>query len=613
MSRIKEYLKRLGGVFASLQNKVMSNLSSIPKNYVIHLKNIGLILSAYTFVSLLIYPHVTIGSYCREAFSLLCAYGAILFWFMEHEPIGRPFRIAVCVTACMAPVLFMNNPFGVAFVALLLIILMEFVLCEYLRGCDIFSSRIPVYLVCDTIAEARILQKLLLDKYKVLELIVLNERVRGDYAISSLHSVDEIRTRLKKFSCLPFWPYPQRIMYFSSQHGNVSELLSLAAQHSLLFCKIVQHQLTSHNFTADALGITPATIADIDVVSNVAQEKSGLSSLLRGKRVWIWYDGRSSIKELIISMLYINAIDITIGCFTEQAATDIRKDLDIRCPEKLYQLKVMDLATFCAQDIKTDVIFYNMAMNADYLEADNMKEAVICNVLNTQQLINFASKQQVPNVFFLSHPSSINAHDWIGATLRLGELLAQFADSQRSKTRFRVIRVPNCVSDKYGVATKISETIRTQGYINVNFPNTSSHPICYTKDVVTLLLKTITISMKAHSGTACAYSIMPKKHVDMDQLIEWICLLHGLRKSDDVYIHYEHRLEPMELDNFPNISESLEKTNTADVFITKFPASTQDQYASLWTVDELLSMSTREMITAVFQSLGDKINGGKNG
>ena len=240
-----------------------------------------------------------------------------------------------------------------------------------------------------------------LDKYKVLELIVLNERVRGDYAISSLHSVDEIRTRLKKFSCLPFWPYPQRIMYFSSQHGNVSELLSLAAQHSLLFCKIVQHQLTSHNFTADALGITPATIADIDVVSNAAQEKSGLSSLLRGKRVWIWYDGRSSIKELIISMLYINAIDITIGCFTEQAATDIRKDLDIRCPEKLYQLKVMDLATFCAQDIKTDVIFYNMAMNADYLEADNMKEAVICNVLNTQQLINFASKQQVPNVFFL--------------------------------------------------------------------------------------------------------------------------------------------------------------------------------------------------------------------
>ena len=91
-------------------------------------------------------------------------------------------------------------------------------------------------------------------------------------------------------------------------------------------------------------------------------------------------------------------------------------------------------------------------------------------------------------------------------------------------------------------------------------------------------------------------------------MIKKICDLFYLEKDRDVPIIYNHKNENMELDNFPNISENLERTSVANVLVTKFVVSSVGSYNKTWTVEEVSKMNPREIIAMVFQSLSEKIS-----
>jgi hypothetical protein len=113
-------------------------IRSIPDGYAFHIKNFGVVLLSYGIASFLIYPEFDFRNFLREIFSLMCIYGAVLLWFGDKIENEVSFRMIIGVTACMAPVLFVNNPFGVAFVSLLVIIFCVFLIFEYMRGCHLF-------------------------------------------------------------------------------------------------------------------------------------------------------------------------------------------------------------------------------------------------------------------------------------------------------------------------------------------------------------------------------------------------------------------------------------------------------------------------------------------
>ena len=108
--------------------------------------------------------------------------------------------------------------------------------------------------------------------------------------------------------------------------------------------------------------------------------------------------------------------------------------------------------------------------------------------------------------------------------------------------------------------------------------------------------------------TAEVLTVLPKDKADPKDLINKICRLHGLNPNSDAKIQYTRENEPMELDNFPNISETPEKTSVSRVFSTKFVTSSVGNYNDLWTVEQICLMNPSEIISAVFQSISEKVN-----
>ncbi|GHU11708.1 hypothetical protein FACS189449_03720 [Alphaproteobacteria bacterium] len=556
---------------------------------------------------MLVYPKLSIINIIVEVFSLLCIYGAVFIWFIDRITVDVRYKFVLCVTASAAPVLFINNPLGVAIVAILLMVFLEFLLFEYLRGCRLFDDAIPVYVICeeehdiDSIAD-------FLEGYKILECVVLSNPTTEDRRFSSMKSTDDIGKWLAKINKIAFFPTPRRLLYFSTKPNpdTLVSLIGLSSEFSVPLFKVVINTFGKRTFPA----ITPLDIADFDSISLMPQEKSALTVAFKSKVVWIFYDGRSSVLDLVYAIASASSVDITVLCETERLFAEAEQRLKNASSHHDYKIKIVDVDMMNACDSKPDILFYNMPIkSADYCD-DILKEAVIKNVIYMNKIIEFAQRTQIPYVFVLSSDGALNANNWIGATQRLGELFAQFADSKSRKlhTKFRIIRIPESATDKSGIFGKIISDIKTNGCVNMNFPSCDVAKLYYRRDILSLLIKMVISALKEYDFSSSVYTLIPENRVSLDSLLSVICNQFLLRKDVDVKITYGCQSQAMDLEDFPNITEVLEKTSINGVLRTKFSTHNPASYESRpWSIAQINDMNTRELVSAVFQSLNEKI------
>ncbi|MDR0632501.1 MAG: polysaccharide biosynthesis protein [Holosporaceae bacterium] len=600
------YLKKIGSVIQKYCEQLLMEIGKIPEEYMLHIKNIFILTSSYGLASFFIYPEFRFHVFIKEFFSLLCAYGAVYFWFVDRIESELPFKVAVGVTACVAPVWFINNQFGVAFFTLVLIIFFEFVVYEYMRGCSLFSGAIPVYIICENKQDAEHAKEFFCD-YKILELIVLSDEKSTGY--SQLKSVDNIKNWLKKIGYVPFYPSPRRFMYFTAKAnmGNLWKLLELSANFSVPLFKATQN--ISNEYGESSLTVSPISIDDFEVANVSQSDKAALFSIFKGKRIWICYDGRGSILDLICLTSSVSSVDLTVLCESERLMIEAERELAGKCPGKNYKIKIVDMNLLRLQATKPDIFFYNMPVRSFSSGEENLKEAVAKNVLDTKKMIDFVQSSKISHVFIISSSRTLNANNWIGATQKLGELFAQFADSQnrKSHTKFKIIRIPEEATSSSGILGKIISSIFLNGYVNVDFPDSELKGIYHRKDVFPLFVKTIASLMKGNDSTSSVYTVTPQNEVVFEDFVKDVCGVLGLRKNKDTRVVYNCKSEEIKLDDFLNITESFEKTSIPCVLRTKFSCTSSENYDHIWTIEEIANMTTRELISAVFQSLREKI------
>lgn len=571
------------------------------KNFV-HATNLLILVVSYTITSLLIYPHFQFGIFLKETFALCCAYGAIFLWFVGEINKQIPLRIIVGVTACIAPVFFMNNTFSVALVCLIVLILFEFILFEYARGCDLFSSEMSVYVLCETADDVLHIQALLSEN-KVLKLILLSGD--GDpMQFSSIHSLSALDSWLSKTRRLPFFPQPNRLIYFSQAPSlqHVDQLIELSVKFSISAFGVRNNTITTEGKFSKVLGLVP--------LCNFIQQnidKNPLGALFKSKRVWAVFDGSEYIFDIVRTLSASQSIDLTVFCSSEYTAIILKQRLISIFPDKIFKIKVMDFECLEMQENAPDVLFYSMPINSVYVEEDNQKEAVVDNVLKTQKLIQFAQKNNTADVFLFSSTKAFNANTWIGATQRLGELFAQFASYHRRKlgTKFHIIRLPEDSFSRTGIFGEIKSSIRNNGYLCIK--DTGISGFQNEKEIFPILLRAISLSMKNESFESAVFTISTKKQTSLDEMIMRACMLLHLRLNTDVRFFYNSEPRPMDLESFPNISEKLESTNVPNVFITRFINPGNDHFKDAWTVEQINRMSTRELVSTVMQSLNEKM------
>ena len=80
------------------------------------------------------------------------------------------------------------------------------------------------------------------------------------------------------------------------------------------------------------------------------------------------------------------------------------------------------------------------------------------------------------------------------------------------------------------------------------------------------------------------------------------------QEVSELKVKYKNSATSMDLEDFPNITdEKLEKTTVDHVFCTKFNHVTHSAYDDEWNIEEINKMSTRDLITAVYQSISVKL------
>ncbi len=581
------------------------------KDQIEHLQNISVLIVTYTLTSIFIYPEFKFGTFLKEIFSLICVYGAIFLWFIDKIKRDIRCKIVIGVTACAAPVIFVSNTFSVALIEILLMIFIEYIVFEYLRGCNLFSNLIPIYLVTDENKKPNFINKLY-KKYKILELINLNSAntKNSKFVFNTMNSIDSIKNRLLKTNKIPFFPFPRRILYFSHQQDIeiLSQLSELSAEFSIPLFKISDTSENQHsNHSISDFEISPLRIQDFEQIIIDTQEKAALTNAFKNKRVWIYYDGRQSVLDLIFAICSVNSADLTIFCESETLLCEINNELNGKNIYKNYKTKVIDTNLLNLQESKPDILFYNIPIKSIESSEDNLKEALVKNVLNTKHIIDFAQKLKIRFVFLLSSIEALNASNWIGATQRLGELIVQSADSKSRKlyTKFRIIRLPECITDKTSILGSIISSIKSEGQINLASPNSIKY--FHRKDILHPLLKMVIFALKEHDFSSSAYTIMPQKQILLEDAIKIICNNLGLRKDEDIKIVCNSKLETMDLESFPNISEALEKTEIDSIMSTKFLSTNLDIAETvLWDIEQIKEMKTRDLIASVFQNLNEK-------
>lgn len=612
----------------------------MPSVAVEHLLNIFAIILPYSIVSYLIYPEFFANQFLQETFSLICIYAALFFWFMDYINLENShftnstklsrYRLSVAVTACAAPIFFMNNTFAVAFVEILLLIFAEFVCSEYLRGCALFSSKIPAYLVCDTFEDFYLIEKGLREKYKLLDVVIMES--------CSDTTFQRLRKKLRNINRLSFFPHPRRILYFSSSSlnfvGGLGKLLQISGEYSIPLFKL---RYKGDVVRGDSFRLLPFSISDIDPLSISPQERSMISDAFKDKSVWIFYDGRKCVQDLIQALF--DVANLTIFCASEQLMREMEAEFGAGSTESLqnaqhitqinagfskniHKIKIADKSILLSTDSKPEILFFNTPLLHLNSSEDNLKEAVVKNALDVSDIANAAIKLNVKFVFFLSTTEAFETKNWIGATQRLGELYVQWISSRKTQTKFRIIRLPYCITDPAGLFSRVDDALRNdrdifeENYIEKDGEDTLSYRHYrhyYDRDAIFHpFLKLVVHTLRDSYILPDIFSIFPdSSSKNLAEVAEIACKLLGMRLEEDVGMPALAVAESYSSDSHYSGSKfKLANSNKCEattidpaIFLTRAPTSLKYLEKPSWSLEQLNCMSTRDVISAVFQAL----------
>lgn len=743
--------QKMAGYCEKAREKVLKLISN--RSVERHALNILLIILPYFVVSYLIYSEFSWRQSLQEVFSLLCIYAAIPFCFNDYIEFGNRafagasekksilpssfskayfYRLIIGVTACSAPIFFFNNTLAVAIIEICFVIFVEFICIEYMSGCSLFSSKIPVYLVCDDLNDLELVEKGLRNKYKLLDSIILRDG--GEESIEAIFA--KLRRKLRNANSFAFFPYPRRIFYFSSAllyssvpygagkrkknpdskrkgadsvavaaaeenyadiaasnvaasniNGSniaaskivpgdliVSNLLDISTRFSVPLFKL---KYTEDAVRGDSFNILPYSIADVDAVSVSPQEKAMISDVFKDKSVWIFYDGRRCVLELI--RLLSDIANLTIFCTSEglmremeaefgNAFEDAQHIAQIRgrLSRNTHKIKIADKSIFLSTDSKPEILFFNPSLlHLDSSEA-NLKEAVVKNAIDVSEIANAALKLNVKFVFFLSTMEAFETKNWIGATQRLGELYIQSISNRKSQTKFRIMRLPYSITDPSSLFDKAEEAIKNDSiraatsFESADFKAEDAAQRVREENLDSLLerenryyyntdaifhpfLKLIAYTLRDTYILPDIYSIFPQSAPrNFNDVAEIACKLRGIRPNEDAgVVRIAADLYKEKSSNDGKASNSDVSSNTGTnrrnnnarsgksssngsgsgsapkrfskrmeetsidpaIVLSRAPTSLKYREALSLDINQIRSMSTRDIISIVFQTL----------
>jgi FlaA1/EpsC-like NDP-sugar epimerase len=334
---------------------------------------------------------------------------------------------------------------------------------------------------------------------------------------------------------------PQRIVLADTSltTEQIAPLLVLAeARHVTLsrLPKLTELRQGAHS----AFKIQPVAIEDILGRTSVVLPDDAVRDMLAGARVMVTGAGGSIGSELVRQIARSGVASVVLYDISEYNLYEIDRELQELQPHLPRACVVGDVrdAAQLARIMKQhqpQFVFHAAAIKHVPLAENNPEQAVLTNVLGTQQVAEACIAHQVAAMVQISTDKAVNPTSVMGATKRIAEMVVHSLAHADTPTRFITVRFGNVLGSTGSVVPLFQKQLAKGGPITVTHPDMTRYFMTIA-EAVQLVMQAATL----HDITTRApiYVLEMGAPVKILDLARHMIRLAGLRLEQDITIEF---------------------------------------------------------------------------
>ncbi|WP_131780282.1 polysaccharide biosynthesis protein [Legionella bozemanae] len=221
--------------------------------------------------------------------------------------------------------------------------------------------------------------------------------------------------------------------------------------------------------------LRPVNIEDLLGRDQVNLQWDRLSAGLAGKRVLVTGGGGSIGSELCRQILALKPKSLAIVENSEFNLYQIELELKQNFPDIPLELKLISVSDEVAinhlfTEFLPEIVFHAAAYKHVPLLQDQIRVAVMNNVLGTQVVAKASVAVNVEKFILISTDKAVNPTNIMGTTKRVAEIYCQNLNG-RAKTQFITVRFGNVLGSAGSVVPLFQKQLQSGGPIKVTHPD----------------------------------------------------------------------------------------------------------------------------------------------
>ncbi len=315
--------------------------------------------------------------------------------------------------------------------------------------------------------------------------------------------------------------------------------------------------------------LRPVNIEDLLGRDQVNLQWDKLTAGIAGKRVLVTGGGGSIGSELCRQILALKPKSLAIVENSEFNLYQIELELKQNFPDISLELKLMSVTDEVAINhlfthFSPEIVFHAAAYKHVPLLQDQIRVAVMNNVLGTQIVAKASVAVDVEKFILISTDKAVNPTNIMGTTKRVAEIYCQNLDG-RAKTQFITVRFGNVLGSAGSVVPLFQKQLQSGGPIKVTHPDMQRYFMTI-PEACQLILQAM---VNGNGGEIFVLDM--GEPIKISYLAEQMIRLAGKEPGKDIMIEYTG-LRPGEklFEELFHESEQLASTEHEKLFKAKF-------------------------------------------
>ena len=350
-------------------------------------------------------------------------------------------------------------------------------------------------------------------------------------------------------------------------NSTIREIFNLCREAN---CKVKRFGNMS-NLAFD--GLAKSTINEVRVEDLLQREVvrldlESISTLIKNKVVLVTGGAGSIGSELCKQILSYGAKQLIILDINENGLFNIKMDLTRLFHESQFETCIGSTRDKEMMDevfgkYKPNIVFHAAAYKHVPMLEDNMREAIINNIVGTQNVVDASIANNVDKFILISTDKAVNPKNIMGATKRVTEMIIQ-ENNIPGQTTFAAVRFGNVLGSNGSVIPIFQKQIRMGGPLTVTHKDVQRYFMTI-PEAVQLVLEAGSITQGGE-----IFVLDMGEPVKIYDLATTMILLSGLEPEKDIKIEVTG-LRPGEklFEELSLSEERVKKTSNNKIYVLK--------------------------------------------